>query len=58
LEAGDLIHPTSGLMKPGEGLAQVLGNDRKTGGGQDGNTLDTLKHSVYLICKGKKRKGG
>ena len=29
MEAGDLIHPTSGLMKPGEGLAQVLGNDEK-----------------------------
>ena len=29
MEAGDLTHPTSGLMKPGEGLAQVLSKDEK-----------------------------
>jgi hypothetical protein len=29
LEAGDLTHPTTGLMKPGEGLAQVFSNDEK-----------------------------
>ena len=29
MEAGDRIHPTSGLMKPGEGPAQVLSNGEK-----------------------------
>jgi hypothetical protein len=30
---GDLTQPTSGLMKPGEGLAQVLTKDEQLGGG-------------------------
>jgi hypothetical protein len=34
LEAGDLTHSTSGLMKPEEGLAQVLVNDQKLGEGE------------------------
>jgi len=30
-EAGGLIHPISGLMKPGEELAQVLNLQKKLG---------------------------
>jgi hypothetical protein len=31
VEAGGLTHPTSGLMKPGEGLAQILSQQEKLG---------------------------
>jgi hypothetical protein len=42
LEAGDLTYPTSGLMKPGEGFAQVLSNDGKLGEGEYIFLIDIL----------------
>jgi hypothetical protein len=40
LETGDLTHPTSGLVKPGEGLARVLTEDEKRRVGKMGEGVD------------------
>ena len=42
MEAGNLTHPTSGLMKPGEGFAQVLSNDEKLAEGEYIFLIDIL----------------
>ena len=40
MEVSDLTHPTSGLMKPGEGLAQILTKGEKLGEGKEQQMID------------------
>lgn len=40
MEVSDLTHPTSGLMKPREGHAQVLNEDEKLGEGKEQRMID------------------
>ena len=41
LQDGDLIHPSSGLKKPGEGLARILNKDEKLGEGKVQDSIAT-----------------
>jgi hypothetical protein len=52
MEAGNPIHLRSGLMKPGEGLAQILSKDKKLVVGKKNGVLDFFLYPNYYNGNG------